>query len=157
MVKRYLTDKDWMNYKKVLNDFFNNDIGLQPIIWLKHQDIPPEFGEDSNTFTKVETNGLLHYNYIKLWPYNQPNTTGSENNMYFAMYLSKSSLREQGHLINEYIDLNPEQDRFIINNQVYKPSGDSDLAQSKDEPLWVFIILIRVDKEESSKLIKQYT
>ena len=157
MVKRYLTDKDWMNYKNVLNDFFNNDIGLQPIIWLKHQDIPPEFGEDVNSYIKVEINGLLHYNYIKLWPYNQPNVTGSDNNMYFAMYLSKSSLREQGHLINEYIDLNPEQDRFIINNQVYKPSGDSDLAQSKDEPLWVFIILIRVDKEESSKLIKQYT
>ena len=156
MTTSYLKPKDWDNYKKVLNDFFNNDIGLQPIIWLKHQDIPPEFGEDVSSYIKVKINGLLHYNYIKLWPYNQPNVTGSDNNMYFAMYLSKSSLSESGHLINGYFELDPEQDRFIINNHVYKPSGDSDLSQSKDEPLWVFIILIRVDKEEATNLIKQY-
>ena len=62
----YIKPKDWENYKKVLNDFFNNDIGLQPITWLKHIDIPPEFGEDTSSYQSIPIHGLLHYNYIKL-------------------------------------------------------------------------------------------
>ena len=45
-------------------------------------------------------------------------------------------------------------DRFIINGIVYKPDGDTQVAQAKDEAL-VFLVILKRDRDTVVNFIEQ--
>ena len=56
-------------------------------------------------------------------------------------------LKSINHLTPEgYWDFNWSEDRFIINGMIYKPSGDTQVAQAKDQAL-VFLVILKRDKD----------
>lgn len=157
-VKR-VPDIDWDRYKSIINDFIDVDSGKQPFLWLKKIEQPLSYGEDSGTvYTPYQLYGLFQYNYIKSWP-TQPNSISGElDYSNIVLYISARLLR-LNNLVNQYgyWDFNWSDDRFIINGKVYRPGGDTQVAQAKDEPLLFFLILQREDPEETDNILKSYT
>lgn len=149
---------DWDRYKQIIEDFIEEDAGKQPFLWLKKSNIPSLYGEDSsNGYTPVTLNGLFHYNYVKTWPSARASTSGELENGNLVLYISARYIQEAGYL-NQfgYWDFNWVEDRFILNGKVYKPSGDTQVAQAKDKALLFFVILQREDIEESEKLVQEF-
>lgn len=144
----------WDRYKKIVQDFIDVDSGKQPFTWLRHIDQPLLYGEDSGTlYTPIGLEGLFQYNYIKTWPSNGSSIPGEVDTSNVVLYISKQLLEENGYLDKDgYWDFNWSEDRFILNGKVYKPDGDTQVAQASDTPLLFFIILQREDPEETKKL-----
>lgn len=137
----------WDRYKKIVQDFIDVDSGKQPFIWLRHIDQPLLYGEDSGTlYTPISLEGLFQYNYIKTWPSNGSSIPGEVDTSNVVLYISKQLLEENGYLDKDgYWDFNWSEDRFILNGKVYKPDGDTQVAQASDTPILFFIILQRED------------
>lgn len=154
-----VADVDWGRYKKIINDFIEVDSGKQPFLWLNKINQPLAFGEDSGTrYTPYQLDGLFQYNYIKSWP-TQPNSISGElDYSNIVLYISARLLR-LNNLVNQYgyWDFNWAEDRYIINGKVYKPGGDTQVAQAKDEALLFYVILQREDPEESENILNSYT
>ena len=149
---------DWERYKNIINDFIDIDAGKQPFLWMKkvtyaYQPLP--FGEDSYTqYIIYQLEGLFQYNYIRTWPSSIPTVSGELSDINVSLYISANLLRENGFLdSNGYWDFNWVNDRFILNGKVYKPSGDTQVAQANNEALLFFITLKREDPEESFRLL----
>ena len=153
-----VSDANWGRYKRIINDFIEVDSGKQPFLWLKKINQPLAFGEDSGIrYTPYQLDGLFQYNYIKTWP-NNPNTiTGELDYSNVVLYISARLLR-LNDLVNQYgyWDFNWAEDRYILNGKVYRPCGDTQVAQAKDEALLLFIILEREDPEESEKILNTH-
>ena len=73
--------------------------------------------------------------------------------------ISRQYLNKLGY-INEdgYFDFNWAEDRFIINGIPYRPSGDTNVSQAKDEAI-VFLIILKRDRDsvfniDKSRIIK---
>lgn len=150
---------DWDQYRKIINDFIAEDAGKQPFLWLKKLNMLSAFGEDHQpAFTPIKLEGLFHYNYVKTWPSNRVSVSGELENVNLVLYISAKSLEEAGYL-NQfgYWDFNWAEDRFILNGKVYKPGGDTQVAQAKDKALLFFVILQREDPEEAEKIIETFS
>lgn len=154
----YVSDKDWDQYKQIINDFIDIDSGKQPFLYLQKIEQPLSYGEDSGViYTPIQLDGLFQYNYIKTWPTNKQSISGELDYSNTVLYISGRLLSENG-FINDYgyWDFNWAEDRFILNGKVYKPGGDSQVAQAKDEALLFFIILQREDPEEQNNILNSY-
>lgn len=149
---------DWDNYKQIIEDFIEEDAGKQPFVWLKKLNMMSSFGEDSSSkYEPIVLNGLFHYNYVKTWPSARSSISGELENGNLVLYISARSIEEAGYMNRfGYWDFNWVEDRFILNGKVYKPSGDTQVAQAKDKALLFFIILQREDIEESNKLVREH-
>lgn len=149
---------EWEQFKQIINDFVDNDAGRQPFLWLRRIEQPLSYGEDSGiVYTPVQLEGMFHYNYIKTWPTNTERVSGEINLTNLVLYISANLLGSNGYL-NQYgyYDFNWSEDRFILNGKVYKPGGDTQVAQARDQALLFFIILYREDPEDTNKLLQSY-
>lgn len=149
---------DWDRYKQIIEDFIDEDAGKQNFLWLRKVNLPAPYGEDSTVdYTPISLAGLFHYNYVKTWPSARASTSGELENGNLVLYISARAIKEAGYL-NQYgyWDFNWVEDRFILNGKVYKPGGDTQVAQAKDKALLFFLILQREDIEESEKLVKKF-
>lgn len=153
----YVKDKSWARYKKIVNNFINNDAGKQSFLWLHKIDQMPAFGEDRPVaYVPALLEGLFHYNYIKTWANNRQRDTdsGELNQGDQVLYISADLLRKGGYIDeNNYWDFNWAEDRFIINGQVYQPGGDTQVAQAKEEALLYFIVMQRMNPEEVQHIL----
>lgn len=149
---------DWDKYRQIIEDFIDEDAGKQPFLWLKKINLMSSFGEDSSPgYEPIQLNGLFHYNYVKTWPSARASTSGELENGNLVLYISARSIKEAGYMNNfGYWDFNWVEDRFILNGKVYKPGGDTQVAQAKDKALLFFLILQREDIEESEKLVSKF-
>lgn len=149
---------DWDKYRQIIEDFIDEDAGKQPFLWLKKINLMSSFGEDSSPgYKPIQLNGLFHYNYVKTWPSVRASTSGELENGNLVLYISARSIQEAGYMNNfGYWDFNWVEDRFILNGKVYKPGGDTQVAQAKDKALLFFLILQREDIEESEKLVSKF-
>ena len=43
-----VNDSIWKKYKRIVQNFIDQDAGLQEVIWLKHIQYPLPFGEDDD-------------------------------------------------------------------------------------------------------------
>lgn len=148
----------WEQYKQIINDFIDNDAGKQPFIWLRHIEQPLSYGEDSGTiYNPIQLDGLFHYNYIKSWPTNSERTSGELDYTNIVLYIS-ANLLNSNEFLNQYgyWDFNWSQDRFILNGKVYKPGGDTQVAQARETPLLFFLILYREDPQETEQILNTY-
>lgn len=155
---RRVSDVDWTQYKNIINDFIDNDSGRQPFLWLRKIEQPLAYGEDSGVvYEPVQLEGLFLYNYIKTWPINPQSLTGELDISNMVLYISARLLSENGFLDDfGYWDYNWSEDRFIVNGKVYKPGGDTQVAQAKDEALLFFVTMKREDPQETENILNSY-
>lgn len=148
--KQLIPDKVWDRYKNIVNDFIDTDVGKQPITWKRYIDQPLPFGEDSGEqYESVTLDVLIGYNHFKTWPSNPATVSGELDNSNMAIWVSARLLMELGYLNSEgYWDFHRSYDRFIINGITYKSSGDTQVAQAKDEALLFMVVLKREEENE---------
>lgn len=154
---KHVTNKAWDKYKKIISGFMDNDAARQEIIWAKHLDLMPRFGEDSGvTYYGILIEALCYYNAFRNWPINTETVTGETDEENLSILISKAYLEANGYLNPRgYFDFDWVQDRFIINGIPYKPSGDTQVAQAKDEAL-VFMIILKRDRDTVQKYYKSF-
>lgn len=148
----------WTRYKKTVTDFIDVDSGRQPFLWLQKFDQMLAFGEDvGERYQPVQLEALIQYNYIKTWPTMGTSISGEVDTTDIVLYISHKLLNTNGY-INKYgyWNFNWSDDRFIINGQVYKPQGDTQVAQAHELALLFRVILRRVNDEESHHLLNSY-
>ena len=85
---------------------------------------------------------------------NKATISGELDDENLSILISKSYIEQIGYLTPEgYWDFNWEQDRFVINGITYKPSGDTQTAQAKDEVL-VFMIILKRDRDTKVEFVE---
>lgn len=148
MSKKIIPDSVWDHYKSIVSDFIDNDAGKQPIVWKRYSSNLLPYGEDSGeTYDNIPLDVLVGYNSFRTWPINRATTSGELDAQNLAIWVSAKLLRYRGFL-NEsgYWEFNRSLDRFIINGIEYKSSGDTQVAQAKDEALLFMVVLKREEE-----------
>lgn len=143
---RYVRNKDWDRYKHIVQKFLEDDSGRQTIVWCRNIDQMYYMGEDkAPRYKPILLEALCYYNAFRNWPINKATVSGELDDENLVILIPKSSVKEylspQG-----YFQFNWSEDRFIINGIPYKPDGDTEVAQAKDEPI-VFQIILRRDRD----------
>ena len=150
---KFISNRAWETYKKIIKNFLDIDSGRQPIHWLKHINQLNPYGEDiCDKYFDIKLEGLCFYNAFRNWPINKVTSSGELDEENLTIYISKSQIEAKGYLTEEgYWQFNWSEDRFIINGICYKPSGDTQVAQAKDEAL-VFLVILRRDRDSMLNL-----
>lgn len=145
---RYVSNKTWKKYKNIVSSFLDQDAARQSIIWAHHLDQLRPFGEDSYPGYYIRPiEALCYYNAFRNWPINRETTNGELDEENLSVIVSKSYLESNGYLNNDgYFDFDWASDRFVINGIVYKPSGDTQISQAKDEAI-AFLIILKRDRD----------
>ena len=145
---KYLSNKAWERYKNIIKNFMDKDAGRQVITWKRHIDQIGAFGEDDgNQYMDVQLEALCYYNVFRNWPINKPTTSGELDDENLTIYVTKRQIESLGYINSDgYWQFNWSEDRFVINGIVYKPSGDTQVAQAKDEAL-CFIVILKRDRD----------
>lgn len=162
--KHIVSNRSWDRYKKHIKGFLNYDAGRQTVIWCKHLNQMLSHGEDTiPTYRKVEIEALCTYNAFRNWPLNTSSVSGETDDENCSLLVSMDYIKnlENGRYlktigdseVDTYWDLNWQEDRFIINGLTYRPSGDTQLAQAKDEVL-VYMIILKRDRETVPNFVK---
>jgi len=152
MTSKFVSDKAWEKYKSIIQDFLDIDAGRQKIIWAKHVNQMLSHGEDYTPhYYRVEIEALCFYNAFRNWPINQSTITGELDEENLSILISKKYL-EDHHYLNKdgYWEFNWTEDRFIINGIEYRPSGDTQVSQAKDEAI-VFLVILKRDRDSKIK------
>ena len=140
-----VSNKAWSKYKRTVQNFLDQDSGRQKIIWASHIDQILSYGEDSlpqYVFNVIEA--LCYYNAFRNWPINKSSVSGEQDEENLSIMISRQYLADKGYLdSNGYFDFNWAEDRFIIKCISYRPTGDTNVSQAKDEAIVVLIILKR--------------
>ena len=141
-------NSSWDRYKHIITSFMNWDAGRQTITWAKNVDQMLSHAEDDiPKYFNIQIEALLSYNAFRNWPINKATVAGALDDENMSLLISRRYLEVNGYMTEEgYWDFNWEMDRFIINGIVYKPTGDTEVAQAKDEGL-VFMVILRRDKD----------
>ena len=144
-ISKFIPDSVWDKFDRVINNFVNNDVGKQKIIWANKLNVISNYGEDSGAkYIYRELEVLCNYNAFRNWPMNKETLSGESDQENLCIILTKNYLEKLGHINeNGYFDFNWSEDRFILHGIVYKPSGDTEIAQSRGTNLLFQIILKR--------------
>lgn len=143
---RYVRNADWDRYKHVVQKFLEDDSGRQTIGWCRNIDQMLYMGEDkSPKYTLVLIEALCYYNAFRNWPINKATVSGELDDENLVILIPKSSILDYLGP-NGYLKFNWSEDRFLINGIPYKPDGDTDVAQAKDEAI-VFQIILKRDRD----------
>lgn len=149
---RYVRNVDWDRYKHIVQKFLEDDAGRQTIGWCKHLDQMLYMGEDvSPKYILIPIEALCYYNAFRNWPINKATVSGELDDENLVILIPKSAILD--YLDSQgYLKFNWSEDRFIINGIPYKPDGDTQVAQAKDEAI-VFQIILKRDRD--SKIIPE--
>lgn len=143
---RYVKNVDWDRYKHIVQKFLEDDSGRQTIGWCRNINQMLPMGEDkSPKYHLVNIEALCYYNAFRNWPINKATVSGELDDENLVILIPKSAVQQY---LNKYgyFQFNWSEDRFIINGIPYKPDGDTEVAQAKDEPI-VFQIILRRDRD----------
>lgn len=148
LTSKFLSNKAWNKYKKIIKDFIDKDAGRQVVTWMRHIDQIGAFGEDvGDQYLPVQLEAICYYNVFRNWPINKPTISGELDEENLTIYVTKRQIETLGYINSEgYWQLNWSEDRFVINGITYKPSGDTQVAQAKDEAL-CFIVILKRDRD----------
>ena len=151
---KFVSNKVWDNYKKIIINFLDIDAGRQTITWAKAVDQLLSHGEDSTPkYYNIPIEALCYYNSFRNWPINKATISGELDDENLSILISKSYIEQIGYLTSEgYWDFNWSEDRFVINGIIYKPSGDTQVAQAKDEAL-VFLVILKRDRDTKIEFV----
>lgn len=151
---KFVSNKVWDNYKKIITNFLDIDAGRQTITWAKAVDQLLSHGEDSTPkYYNIPIEALCYYNSFRNWPINKATISGELDDENLSILISKSYIEQIGYLTSEgYWDFNWSEDRFVINGIIYRPSGDTQVAQAKDEAL-VFLVILKRDRDTKIEFV----
>lgn len=141
-------NKSWDRYKRIISTFMDKDAGRQSIIWAKNVDHLLTHGEDYiPKYYRIEIEALCFYNAFRNWPINKATVSGELDEENLSILVTMEYIESIGYLNKDgYWDFDWSKDRFVINGQVYKPSGDTQVAQAKDQAL-VFMVILKRDRD----------
>lgn len=141
-------NRSWDRYKHIITSFVNWDAGRQTITWAKNvNQLLTHAEDDIPKYFNIQIEALLSYNAFRNWPINKATPAGALDDENLSLLISKAYIESIGYLnANGYWDFNWEQDRFVINGEIYKPTGDTEVAQAKDVPL-LYMVILRRDKD----------
>lgn len=150
----FIPNKVWDRYKGIITNFMDQDAGRQTIIWAKNVDQLLTHGEDYiPKYFKIEIEALCYYNAFRNWPIDKPTISGELDEENLSILVTTEYIRELGYLNKDgYWDFNWSMDRFVINGIVYKPSGDTQVAQAKDQAL-VFMVILKRDRDSELNFV----
>ena len=154
-IRKFIPDSVWATYENVVNDFVDNDVGKQKIIWARKVNLPNSFGEDQpGEYLSTELEVLCNYNAFRNWPINKDTTSGEVDQENLCVIVSKRYLKNLGYLNSEeYFDFNWAEDRFILHGVVYKPAGDTEISQTNNHNI-LFQIILKRDLDTKINFIK---
>ena len=140
-------NKSWDRYKRIISTFMDKDAGRQSIIWAKNVDQLLTHGEDYiPKYYRIEIEALCFYNAFRNWPINKVTVSGELDEENLSILVTREYIESIGYLNKDgYWDFDWSKDRFVINGQVYKPSGDTQVSQAKDQAL-VFMVILKRDR-----------
>lgn len=143
-----VSNKAWSKYKRIIQNFLDQDSGRQEIVWARHINQPLSHGEDSiPQYSYIVIEALCYYNAFRNWPINKSSVSGEQDEENLSIMISRKYLADHGYLNSDgYIDFNWVEDRFIINGISYRPTGDTNVSQAKDEAI-VFLIILKRDRD----------
>lgn len=143
---RYVRNRDWDRYKHIVQKFLEDDSGRQTIGWCRNINQMLFMGEDkAPKYQLILIEALCYYNAFRNWPINKATVSGELDEENLVILIPKSAI--QPYLNSDsYFQFNGSEDRFIINGIPYKPDGDTEVAQAKDEPI-VFQIILKRDRD----------
>lgn len=139
----FINNEDWADYENVINEF-HNDAFQQSVLFRRLIRDVNLLGSDQDKplYKDLEIKGLVLYNHFRTWPINTQTLQGDIDKESVMLFLNSKYLEDLGLLNdNRLLKFNPVKDRFIIDGQVYKPSGDSKTSQTNDKTLLNFIVL----------------
>lgn len=143
-----VSNKAWSKYKRIIQNFLDQDSGRQEIVWARHINQPLSHSEDSiPQYSYIVIEALCYYNAFRNWPINKSSVSGEQDEENLSIMISRQYLADHGYLNSDgYIDFNWVEDRFIINGISYRPTGDTNVSQAKDEAI-VFLIILKRDRD----------
>lgn len=164
--KHLVSNTSWERYKKHVRNFLDNDAGRQTIIWAKNINELLTHGEDKIPwYERIEIEALCYYNAFRNWPINVATVSGETDEENLSIMISRGYIEQldggrfwkrvtsdTGAPTDGYWDFNWQEDRFSINGITYRPTGDTQVAQAKDEAL-VFLIILRRDRDTELRYI----
>lgn len=158
LTSKFIKNKHWNRYKRIITKFLSLDAGRQPITWARYVNVFLPMGEDSGTkYQLIDIDGLIYYNAFRNWPINQATVSGELDEENLSIYISKASIESLGYLTKEgYWNFDWANDRFIVNGVVYRPTGDTEVAQAKDEAL-AFLLILKRDRDSQISSFKLNT
>lgn len=147
----FMSSADWQRYIDVMNKY-QDDAFNQVVTWKRRVTFTDQHGEDSNNrYEETELKGLIHYNNFRSWPLTAYTETGEIDKQNCMLFLNIAYLQSLGFAQNNgQLEFEQSYDRFLINGVEYQSAGDSQVAQANDNPLFIFIILKRTDRETGS-------
>lgn len=130
------------------------DAGRQTIVWAKNVNQLLTHGEDYiPKYYRIDIEVLCYYNAFRNWPINRSTIAGELDDENLSILVTTDYIRELGFLNKEgYWDFNWSMDRFVINGIVYKPTGDTQVAQAKDKAL-VFMVILKRDRDTKLEFV----
>ena len=148
-------NKSWDRYKRIISTFMDKDAGRQSIIWAKNVDQLLTHGEDYiPKYYRIEIEALCFYNAFRNWPINKVAVSGELDEENLSILVTTEYIESIGYLNKDgYWDFDWSKDRFVINRQVYKPSGDTQVSQAKDQAL-VFMVILKRDRDTKLNYVK---
>lgn len=148
-------NKSWDRYKRIISTFMDKDAGRQSIIWAKNVDQLLTHGEDCiPKYYRIEIEALCFYNAFRNWPINKATVSGELDEENLSILVTREYIESIGCLNKDgYWDFDWSKDRFVINGQVYKPSGDTQVSQAKDQAL-VFMVILKRDRDTKLNYVK---
>ena len=143
-----ISNKAWSKYKKIVQNFLDQDSGRQKIVWAKHINQILSYGEDSiPQYSYITIEALCYYNAFRNWPINKSSVSGEQDEENLSIMISRQYLDDKGYLdSNGYFDFNWAEDRFIINGIPYRPTGDTNVGGGGDGAI-VFLIILKRDRD----------
>ncbi len=152
-ITKFIPDKVWDRFNSIINNFVDNDVGKQKIVWASKVKGINSFGEDSGAkYLYRELEVLCNYNAFRNWPINKDTISGELDQENLCIIITKNYLEKRGYINqNGYFDFDWSEDRFILHGIVYKPSGDTEISQSRGSNL-LFQIILKRDLDSTSNL-----
>jgi hypothetical protein len=139
-----ITDLQWGAFKSIINKFDDN-VNKEILEWGTRSFEKDEFGEENpQTISWVNLEALLGFNTFRTWPMTDHRMEGELDNQNMVAYINKDWLNTQGYLtIDGYFNFNPAQDVFKHRGIIYKCDGDTLVSQTKDDSLFIMLVLVR--------------
>lgn len=136
----------WDKYKAIIGVDAHDTFSQMSITWRHSLGGLDYHGEDNlnENFEDIDLKILGIFNSYRTWPVDRFTDAGVSDQENMVMQLSRKYLED-----NNWLDANgnfiydQSSDRFIHMGIKYKAAGDTVVSQAFDDPLHVYIILLR--------------
>jgi hypothetical protein len=146
-----ISNSTWGVYKNLI-DSFANSVNKEEVEWLTKSFKKGRYGEgNSNGYSTVTIEALIQFNVFRTWPITKHSPVGESDHQNMALILNREYLSTNGWLTADgQFNFKPEEDLFKHRGITYKCEGTTLSSQAKNDPLHVWVILLRQDQDSGS-------